>query len=176
MANEGHIIIKKGKGGRKGNRNVGNPMGMRQFFMPVDKGSARPAFCYPKKKEYMEEEVRTMERNLESGNVAPERRMEYKMKLGQLSERLDLVKESCENAEKIVAKDPDAWKKRRDELAKEISDGMPTRDDVRKRRVNPHANLRREKQEGLEAKKNEYRIISRALGEESNVGFLQKDK
>lgn len=173
MANEGHIIIKRKN--RSENHAEHNPMEVSRFFLPVDKGAARPAFCYSKKREFIKEEMQSMEKNLENGNVASDRRLEYKMRLKQVSDRVDQINESTENAKKIISENPDKWRERREELAQKIADGMPTRKDVKDKRVNPHANLRREKKEGLEKLKNEYRIISRALGEESNISFLQKD-
>jgi len=173
-ANAGHIIVKGSS--RKGNVGGDNPRSIHRFFTAIDKGSARPAFCYPKKKEYFEEEVRRMEKTLASNMVHPERRMAYEHQLNEHKKRLDEIHESFDNAQKIVAEDPDGWAKRREELAEQIKEGVPSRKDVKERRVNPFANLRREKVEGLEDIKNEYRIISRAMGEESNVGFLQKEK
>ena len=51
---------------------------------------------------------------------------------------------------------------------------MHSRMDAEKRRVNPHRVANAEKG-GLGAMKKEYIVISRALGEESNVSFLQRD-
>jgi hypothetical protein len=175
MANEGHIIVKKSKHG----------YGMKQFFRPVDKGSAKPAFCYPRRAEGLREELRTMERNLEQGNVDPERKMAYEQKAEQIRKRVSEIDASFENAKSIIDKDPDKWLKRRDVLAEEIADRMPTKDDVRKRRVNPHRVLREEKEgtrgsQPLEQLKREYTIISKAFQargdfEDSNSSFLQKD-
>jgi len=173
MANEGHIIIKRKN--RSEFQAEHNPMSVRRFFLPVDKGSSRPAFCYGKKSEFLKEDIDTMKKNLETGAVAPERKSEYKARLNNVEERYDQITESHENAKKIISENPDKWIERRNELAEKIKEGMPTRKDVKDRRVNPHANLRREKEGGLEKMKNEYRIISRALGEESNISFLQKD-
>lgn len=173
MANEGHIIIKRKD--RSENQGRHDPMSIRRFFLPVDKGASKPAFCYAKKMEFLKEDADVMEKNLDNGNVAAERRLEYKARLAKVKARVDQVFESKENAKKIIAENPDKWRDRRKELAEKISAGMPSRKDVKDRRVNPHANLRREKQEGLEKMKQEYKIISRALGEESNVSFLQRD-
>ena len=64
--------------------------------------------------------------------------------------------------------------KRRNDLGEEIAGTMPSRDDIRKRRVNPHKIIRQEKG-GFEEKKKEYIVISRLMGEDSNVSFLQRD-
>lgn len=176
MANDTHIIVKK-SGGR---------YSTKQFFRPVDKGSSKPAFCYPRRADALKEEHASMKRNLDRDMVSPERRMVYEQKMKQLGDRVREIDESFDGAKKIIEKDKDAWKTRRDNLAAKIRDKIPTRDDVRKKKVNPHAVLRREKQgengeASLENMKREYTIISRgfqAAGEweESNHSFLQKDK
>jgi hypothetical protein len=180
MANEGHIIVKNSDKRTQGR------WGMNQFFNPVDKGSAKPAFCYPRRTEGLREELHTMRNNLDSGKVDPERKMAYELKAKQIEERMVDIDNSFKTAKTIIDKDPDAWKSRRDNLAKEIADRTPSRDDVRKRRVNPHGILRQEKQgdgdkKPLEGLKREYTIISRAFQargdyEEANHSFLQKDK
>jgi len=154
--------------------------------MPVDKGSAKPAFCYPRRAQGMVEELNQMKRNLKEGHVDPERKMAYELKVKQIEERVSLIDQSFANAKEIIDKAPDAWKTRRENLAAEIAERTPSRDDVRKRRVNPHGNLRNEKvggagQRPLEEVKREYTIISRAFQargdyEEANHSFLQKDK
>ena len=171
-ANAGHIIIKGDK--RKGEPER-NPHSMRRFFMPIDKGSAKPAFCYGRRKRDLEEEVNGMERALEMGHVSSEKKIKYKRDLAEKHYRLEQIKECGENARKIVEEDKDYWVKRREKCAEAIRDATPSRKDVKQRVVNPHAVLRREKREGLEEIKREYQIISRALGEESNISFLQKD-
>jgi hypothetical protein len=181
MANAGHIIIKKDKETKREGR-----YGMGQFFNPVDKGSAKPAFCYPRRTAGLREELSQMERVLKEGQVDPERKMAFELKAKQISDRMEEIDDSFKNAKDIIDKDPDAWKTRRDNIAGEISDRMPTRDDVHKRRVNPHAVLRQDKEGGsgnrpLEELKREYTIISRAFQargdfEEANHSFLQKDK
>jgi hypothetical protein len=176
LANETHIIVKKGA----------DRFATKQFFRPVDKGSSKPAFCYPRRADALKEEHASMKRNLKRDMVSPERRMVYEQKMNQLGKRVKEIDESFDGAKKIIEKDKDAWKTRRENLAAKISEGTPTRDDVRKKKVNPHAVLRREKQgengqASLEEMKREYTIISRgfqAAGdyEESNHSFLQKDK
>jgi hypothetical protein len=176
LANEGYIISKK-KGGR---------YGTSQFFRPVDKGSSKPAFCYPRRAEALKEEHASMKRNLDRNMVSPERKMVYEQKMKQLGKRVEQIEESFEGAKEIIEKDKDAWETRRNNLAAKISEQMPTRDDEQKRKVNPHAVLRKEKQgergeQPLEATKREYTIISRAFQaagdyKEANHSFLQKDR
>jgi len=180
VANEGHIIVKKGKEERQQ-----NIYGMKQFFNPIDKGAAKPAFCYPRRAQGLREEAVTMKRNLDSGMVSAEQKMSYELKLKKINERVSLIDESFENAKQIIDKDPDRWKNRRETLAEEIKERTPSRDQKQKRRVNPHSILRDEKVGGngkiaLEKLKREYTIISRAFQargdyEESNHSFLQKD-
>ena len=183
MANEGHIIVKSGS--EKPKQNSGR-WGTRQFFRDVDKGSSKPAFCYPRRTEGLKEELSQMKRNIKEHRVDPERAMGYELKAKKIEERVELINESFENAKAIIDKAPDSWKTRRDTLATEIAERSPTREDKRKRRVNPHGVLRDEKvgsagKRPLEELKREYTIISRAFQargdyEESNHSFLEKDK
>ena len=177
MANEGHIIVPKKSGGR---------YSTTQFFREVDKGSSKPAMCYPRRAEALKEEHASMKRNLDRNMVSPERKMVYEQKMNQLGKRVEEIDKSFGGAKEIIDKDKDAWETRRNNLATKISEQMPTRDDERKRKVNPHAVLRREKQgergeQPLEATKREFTIISRAFQaagdyRESNHSFLQKDR
>jgi uncharacterized coiled-coil DUF342 family protein len=134
----------------------------------------------------LKEELSQMNRNIKEGNVDPEQKMSYALKAKKIEERVSLIDESFEKAKEIIDKAPDSWKTRRDTLAQEIADRTPTREDKRKRRVNPHGVLREEKigtagKRPLEEIKREYTIISRAFQargdfEESNHSYLQKDK
>jgi hypothetical protein len=176
LANETHIIVKK-SGGR---------YGTSQFYRPIDKGSSKPAFCYPRRADSLKEEYQTMKRNLDRGMVSPERKMVYEQKMNDLGKRVKEIDGSFEAAKEIIEKNKDGWKSRRDNLAEQIAAQTPSREDVRKRKVNPHAVLRREKQgerggAPLEKTKREYTIISRAFQaageyEEANHSFLQRDK
>jgi len=182
-ANAGHIIV---KGGSEKPRQSQGRYSMSQFFHPVDKGSSKPAFCYPRRAQGLKEELSQMERNIKEDRVDPERRMGYELKAKQIKERVSLIDDSFKNAQEIIDKNPDAWKTRRENLATEIRERTPTRNDKEKRRVNPHGVLRDEKigsgdQRPLEDVKREYTIISRAFQargdyEEANHSFLQKDK
>ena len=179
----GHIII---KGGSEKPRQSQGRYAMSQFFMPVDKGSSKPAFCYPRRTQGLKEELETMERNIEKKLIDPQQEMAYKLKADKIRDRVSLIDESFKSAKEIIDKNPDAWKTRRDNLATEIKERTPSRDDKEKRRVNPHSILREEKigsgdQRPLEDVKREYTIISRAFQargdfEEANHSFLQKDK
>jgi len=173
MANEGHIIV---KGSRKGRpRSGGDPGSTSRFFLPVDQGSAKPAFCYPQRIEDYESNVRKMERALSEGAVSPTKKMEFKYELEKKKKHLDKLKESVSNADKVISEDPDAWAKKRMELAAEIKDGMPSKTDYEKGRVNPYTLLKREKEEGFEDVKRDFSIISRALGENPDPTSLQRE-
>ena len=151
-----------------------HPEDYKMFWGPEDKGAAKPAFCYPQRIETLEEEVRSMERTLEMGTIAGNRKPGYQARLKTRKDRLDAINENKERVQNIIAKDPDHWVKRRKQLEREIKSSLPSRKDVEKRRVNPYKVAKMEKG-GLGAMKNEYIVISRALGEESNTSFLQRD-
>ena len=168
MANASYIII-KGEGDK--NRRVT----YKDFFGPLDKGSAKPSFCYPKRKEALKEEVQKMEKVLDSGHIAKEHEMEARVTLKTKKDRLKAIDAQEGEAKKLFTDNKDAWMKRREALAEEITAAMPTQDAVRKRKVNPHRVLQTEKS-GLEDKKKEYIVLSRLAGEESNVQFLQREK
>ena len=177
-AHAGHIIVKGDKKGEAPSQRR-SPMNTRRFFTQVDKGSSRPAFCLPRHMDAFKETTEQMERALEGGHITADRRMDFEAKLKQHQNRLAELQANKQNAANIINEDPDAWHKRRNELAEEIRDAMPSRTDNVKKRVNPFSNLKREKS-GLEAKKQEYIIISKAMQAaghevESNVSFLEKD-
>ena len=176
MAHEGHIYVKNDK---KNEKQRDGSMNIRQFFTAVDKGSSRPAFCLPRHFEAFKETTVQMRRALDNGFVAPDRKMAIEEKYRQHNERLKSLEDNRANAAKIIKEDPDAWAKRRSELAEEISNSMPKRSEVNKKRINPFRNLKTEKS-GLEAKKQEYIIISKAMQAagydvDSNITFLEKD-
>ena len=164
MANAGYIIVKSGE-----------KRSYKAFYSEVDKGSAKPAFCYPGQNKTLTEEVDGMKRALDNGYVDKTREMslraEYKLKRA----RLDAINQAHKEAKKLMAEDKDAWMKRRTKLGEEIADATPTYKDVKRRRVNPFTVLKNEKNKGLEEKKREYTVISRLAGEESNTSFLQRD-
>jgi hypothetical protein len=163
----GYIIVKDGDKGRRAS--------FRDFYGPLDKGAAKPSFCYPMRKEALKEDIKKMEKALENGYIAPERKMEAQINLKTKKERLDKLNDQESAARKLFEENKDKWMERRTALAGEISESMPSRESVRKRIVNPHSVLKKEKG-GLEDKKKEFIILSRLAEEESNVSFLQKDK
>ncbi len=152
-----------------------DPKDIKRFYGDVDKGSDKPAFCKPQHKKLFEEETAGLKKSLDLGLIAPHRVMAQQQNLKIRQAREEKLNESEDRAVKIIAEDPDGWKKERDNLAKDIRRGMPSRKEVKDHTINPFMNLRREKQEGLQDKKKRYIIISRAMGEPSNVSFLQRD-
>lgn len=144
------------------------------FYGPLDKGSSKPSFCYPLRKEALKEEIKKMERALDSGYVPKEREMESRVTLKTRKERMDAINSQEKDAKKIFNENKDVFMKRRSELAEEIKQAMPSRTDVRKRVVNPHSVLKKEKS-GLEDKKKEFIVLSRLAEEESNTTYLQRD-
>lgn len=168
MANEGHIIVKN-------KRPDGRTINVGRFFRPIDKGSSKPAFCYPHRRDALQEEVNSMKKILEGGHITADRRMAFEIKLKEREDRLNDINASFENAQKVVEENKDEWVKYRKDLAQDIRNSMPSRRDEKEGRVNPHRILK-EEMKGLKAKKQQYIIVSRALGEESNVSFLQNEK
>jgi len=167
MGNAGYIIVKNSEG-------AGRKATYRDFYGPLDKGSAKPSFCYPKRKESLQEEVEKMQKSLDNGYIAKDREMEAKVQLRTKKKRLDEINAQESDAKKLFNEHKDQWMKRRADIATEISDATPTQTDTKKKRVNPHKVLAMEKS-GLEDKKREYIVLSRLAGEESNTAFLQKE-
>uniref|UniRef100_A0A6M3KVL9 Uncharacterized protein n=1 Tax=viral metagenome TaxID=1070528 RepID=A0A6M3KVL9_9ZZZZ len=169
-ANSGYIIIKGATDGDKVKKE-----GIKSFYGPLDKGSAKPSFCYPVQKEALREEVRQMEKSLNDGYVAPTRVLKVKQDLKVRKERLDKLNEQEANANKLFKDNKDACMKRRDELKEIISQGLPTTKDVEKRRVNPRRLFEQEKKKGFGELKKEFQILSHLADEEANTKFLQRD-
>jgi hypothetical protein len=151
-----------------------NEKDYRNWWGPHDKGAAKPAFCYQRRVDNLREEVRSMERNLDMGYVSAERKMAYETRLKERKTRLDSIDAETSRVRKSLGKNKDYWVERRKELGEQIASAMPSRNDVEKRRVNPYKVAKMEK-EGLGDMKKEYIVISRALGEESNISFLERD-
>lgn len=162
----GYIVIKDGDKGRRAS--------YRDFYGPLDKGAARPSFCYPKRKEDLEEHARSMEKALKSGFITEDKKTGLEVELRKRKEHLDRLNEQESAARKLFEENKDKWLQRREQLATEITEATPSRSDKKKRAVNPHRVLQAEKS-GLQEKKTEYIVLSRLAGEESNVSFLQKD-
>jgi hypothetical protein len=167
----GYIIIKGGGADKQNDK----PQGIKAFYGPLDKGSAKPSFCYPAQKEALKEEVRQMEKAISNGFVAETRVLKVKQDLKMKQERLDKLNEQESTAKKLFKANEDSCMKRREELKEMISQGIPTSRDVEKRRVNPHRIATDEKVKGLGKLKTEFQILSHLAGEESNTKFLQRE-
>ena len=168
MASPGYIII-------KGDGDKVQKSGIKSFYGPLDKGSAKPSFCYPAQKEALQEEIKSMEKALKDGYVAETRVLKVKQDLRIKKERLDKINSQEADASKLFKDNKDACMKRRDELKEIIAQGLPTTKDKEKKRVNPHRLYEDEKKKGLGKLKTEFQILSHLAGEESNTKFLQKD-
>ena len=57
----GYIIIKNGEKSRRAT--------YREFYGSLDKGAAKPTFCYPKRIETLKEDIAKVERALEFGQI-----------------------------------------------------------------------------------------------------------
>jgi len=161
----GHIIIKKSRGVR----------GTRQYFSDVDKTDSKPAFCHPQRIQKFKEEVERQRKVVKRANVTDDRMDEAVLTLKKHEKRLSEIEDSRVKADEIVKEHGDKIRERCEELGKYIAQETPTVEQETKRRVNPHIQLAKEQGALGEAKK-EYIIHKRALGEESNVSYLQRDK
>ena len=147
---------------------------VKDFFGKYDKNATKPGWTYTNRVAALETEVKSGEKALKDGHVGPQRIMEFTADLENKKERLSSIHESHHKAKIALRENPDAFNKRRVELGKIISEAMPSKTDVEKRRANPHRIAQLEKS-GLGALKTEFQIISRLMGENSNVGYLQRD-
>jgi len=168
MSNASYIII-------KGDGDKVKKQGFRAFYGSEDKGSAKPSFCYPKLKEELKEDIKHLESAMKSGLIAETRRLTTQIEIKQKKERLDKINAQEADAHQLFKENKDACMKRRQELAEEIANRLPTYKDVERHRVNPHRVAREEKQGGFGKVKLEYQVLSHLADEDSNTKFLQKD-
>lgn len=159
------------------------------FLRDHDKGSRKPAFCYPRNVEDLKTEVERTQKFLErygDRDIAPERRAALQTDLTKKKARLDAIQAQTKEAKQEFKSDPDYWNNYRKELAQNISENTPSRTDVKDRRVNAWQVNKVEK--GVKGKKTvngmlmsneemktEYQIISRLMDEDSDVGHLQRN-
>jgi gas vesicle protein len=167
----GITIIIKGKGKDGQDRKAT----YKDFYGPLDKGSAKPSFCYPRMKDAMKEDVDSMKRNLEHGFIDKTKEMQVRADMKVKEKRLKELDAQESEARKLFKEGKDDWMKRREDLAEEIKAAMPSSTDVAKRRTNPYRIMQDEKQRGLGEKKKEFQILSHLADEESNTSFLQRD-
>lgn len=164
----GYIIIKN-KAGETERKTF------RNFYGDVDKGSRRPAFMYPRKKVALQEEISRIKDALDEGYVTSERKSAVKIELKEKQDRLKAVLDSEAAAQELFDDHKDTWMKRRENIAEEISMRMPSKQDVKDKRVNPHRQLATEKAGGLENLKIEYAILSSLAGEDGSAALLQRE-
>lgn len=158
------------------------------FRRDHDKGSARPAFCYPRNIEDLKSEVNRAEKFLASNpEITPERKSALITQTKMKKDRLESIEAQVKEVKKEFNKDTKYWEERRKELAEKIQSNTPSRTDVKEKRVSPWAVNKMEK--GLKGKiglstgesmtleeiKKEYQGISRMMDEESNVGYIQRN-
>ncbi len=162
-----------------------------EFFRPHDKGSARPAFCFPSAIQTMREDYNKIEKLLNSRLFNAANEPELKARRNQLKNRLrDIDKQLVEVRKEVSGENADYWNGRRKELGEKIREISPSKTDRAKKRVSPHEVLKREKggkgiikisdEHGgdaltLSEAKKEFMIISRAMDEESGIGALEKE-
>jgi hypothetical protein len=168
MGNAGYIIVKS-----KGSDAV-QKLGYRAFFGSQDKGSAKPSFCYPRAKDSLREDNRSIQTALDNGYYAPNKKLSLQAELRKNQAKLDALDEQENRARVLFENNKDACMERRKALAEEIRESMPTEKEVKKRHINPYRQLEKE-QKGLKEKKLEYIVLSHLAGEESNTSFLQKE-
>lgn len=157
------------------------------FFRDHDKGSARPAFCYPSAIQSLREEYDKIDRLLKDPHgVEASHRPVLEEKREKMKQRLDSIDEQIQDVRKAVKADPDYWEKRHKELGEQIRDISPSKSQRKLKKVSAFRVNRMEKGEksiklstgekfNLSEAKKEYQIISRALDKESNVGMIEKD-
>lgn len=176
-----------------------------QFFGAVDRKEGRvdgaisseyPVWYYTKHISDLEEEVARDERTLERGEVHPTVLASSKAELKRNMERLEEIQKSVI---KLQGKDKDEAHKIYKELETQIQDSLFTRTDMTKGLADAHEELRRQsepifnvkghtglfKQMGIKIEKGKasrnqiskvYKILGKALGENTNVERLRKDR
>jgi hypothetical protein len=193
MANEGHILIKRGRPKMKVE---GQGRDYRKaFFHPkLDRDKhghyyARPWFTRCEKDiEDLQDAVKRDEEALTFNFASsPQVRETIAANLSRNKDRLDKIEESKANAEKELSEHGAEWKQRREDLKALIRELNPSRKDIKERRITPGIVAKRQ-QETVPVKdlstgedmtfddaKKEFIVLSRILGEESYIGALDKD-
>lgn len=161
----------------------------KDFFREHDKGSSRPAFCYPSSIQTLREDTSKLEKLLSSRMIDPSREPELKARHRMLKKRLTEIDKQTNEIRKEIKEDSDYWSGRRKELMELIRENTPSKTDRQKKRVSPQEVIKREK--GLKGKlpplehggdsltlqeaKKEFMIVSKAMDEDSNISFLEKE-
>jgi hypothetical protein len=160
-----------------------------EFRRDHDKGSRRPAFCYPRNIEDLKSEVDKAERFLASNpEISPERKAELSAQTKKKRERLESIQEQVKDVRKEVKTNGAYWQQRLEEFKTLIQENSPSRTDIKEKRVSPWAVHRMEK--GLKKKivvpstkeamtleeiKVEYQGMCKMMDEDSNVGYVQRN-
>lgn len=161
----------------------------KDLFREHDKGSARPAFCYPSSIQTLREDTGRLEKLINSRMVEPTKEPELRVRLKQLKTRLSAIDKQITEVKKEIKANPDHWDGRRKDLIKLIQEYSPSKNDRTKKKVSAYDVLRREKgakgklpplEHGgdsmtLSEAKKEFMIISRAMDEESSISIIEKD-
>lgn len=150
---------------------------VEHFFKPIDKGSSMPSWYYDRQVEEENEWIKNAEKQLADNLIPQDKIIPIKAELQTKKIRFEKIKEAHEDAKELVNKDPDAFVKRRKELADLIKQSMFTRDEMfhrPARSVDPrHEAERSQLRNGLVK---EWKIIGYLLGESTNVEALRKGK
>lgn len=175
-----------------------------EFFGAVDRKDGRPdgricseypAFYFDTHIRDMEEEVARKERALDAGMISPAHVASQRAEVKQERERLDAIKKSSVN---LTGKTKDEAVKVYKDLEGKIGDSMFTRTDMEKGLADAHEELRRQKVPRIDVKgytklfhnmgipitkgkasrdqcAKVYKILGKALGENTNTERLRKD-
>lgn len=162
---------------------------MRQFFFPHDKGSGRPAFCYPENISSLKEDTEKLEKLIQSRMIHPSHELEAKDRLRQLKGRLKEIEKQQHEVKTEMSKNREFFTSRREELAVLIREHTPSKSQRKLKKVSGREIYAREK--GLKGKlpallhggetftleeaKREFMMLSKALGEDSDISHVEKD-
>ncbi len=171
----GYIIIKCRSGGDS------ERVSYRNFYGPADKGSRKPAFMYPKRRAALQEDVERIKDAIDEGYVTNERKASARIELKEKQDRLKQIDEATAVAQELFDNHKDVWMKRRENIAEELAARMPTRQDIKDKRVNPYRQLENEKLgnkklQPLEGIKIEYAVLSKLAGEDGLSLNLQRER
>ena len=143
----------------------------KDFFGPVSKGSAKPAFTSPSRVDGIKAERDHLKKQLDSGLIHPSRRMEIEERLTHYNERVDKFRDEKDAAKELYMQDRDHWDTREKDLRKEIEDSIPPAKMIEKKKVNPHVIFKAE-QGGLKEKKLEWQTIRSLQEEDTDLTYL----
>jgi len=111
-----------------------------QFFGKIDKGSTYPAWSLPAAIDEMEEEISLKERQLERGQIKPER---IPMVKAQIEAKKDRLRNILESKPKLNPGQATYLEKLCKDLGEEIGRSMFTRSDMEKGTADAHEEAKR---------------------------------